>query len=107
MLAPLPDLIEQRRDEIRRLAERHHVMSLELFGSAATGQFDAAASDLDFVVRFEELPLDEHANAYFGLLEGLEDLFGRRIDLLEDAAIRNQYLREAIDDSKRRLYEAA
>jgi predicted DNA-binding protein (MmcQ/YjbR family) len=29
------------------------------------------------------------------------------IDLLEDAAIKNQYLREAIDDSKRRLYEAA
>lgn len=107
MLAPLPDLIEQRRDEIRRLAERHHVSRLELFGSAATGQFDAAASDLDFVVRFEDLSSEEHADAYFGLLEGLEDLFERRIDLLEDAAIKNPYLREAIEDSKRRLYEAA
>ncbi len=107
MRAPLPELIEHRRDEIRRLAERHHVTRLELFGSAATGEFDPASSDLDFIVRFGELPADEHADAYFGLLEGLEHLLGRPIDLLEDGAIRNKFLREAIDDSKRSLYEAA
>ncbi len=107
MSAPLPELIEARRAEIRGLAERHHVVSLALFGSAATGEFDSASSDLDFVVRFGEMPAAQHADAYFGLLDSLEQLFGRPVDLLEDQAIRNRYLRQAIDDSKRSLYEAA
>jgi len=107
MSEPLPDLIERHRSEIQRLSERHHVASLALFGSAATGELDTSSSDLDFVVRFAEMPASQHADAYFGLLESLQRLFERPVDLLEDAAIRNRFLRQAIDDSKRSLYEAA
>ena len=107
MRAPLPEIIEHRQSDIRGLAERHHVASLALFGSAAAGEFDPSRSDLDFVVSFREMTAAQHADAYFGLLEGLENLFGRQVDLLEDAAIRNPFLREAIDHSKRSLYEAA
>lgn len=107
MLAPLPT--SSNSAETRFGALPNGITSRVSSCSARLQQASLtwAASDLDFVVRFEELPSKEHADACFGLLEGLEDLFERRIDLLEDAAIKNPYLREAIEDSKRRLYEAA
>ena len=40
---------------------------------------------------------------YFGLLEELEDLFGRRVDLVEIGAVRNPYLRREIDEQKQTL----
>jgi predicted nucleotidyltransferase len=43
-------LIEQHRREIESLCARHGVRRLELFGSAARGQFDPAKSDVDFLV---------------------------------------------------------
>ena len=38
-----------------------------------------------------------YASAYFGLLEGLEQLFARPIDLVVDSAIRNPYLRRSVE----------
>ena len=49
------DLIERHRDELADLCRRHHVRTLEVFGSAADGTFNPATSDLDFLVEF--LPL--------------------------------------------------
>ena len=40
----------------------------------------------------------EHAESYFGLLEDLEDLLGRRVDLVEIEAVRNLYLRREIEE---------
>jgi predicted nucleotidyltransferase len=42
-------LIEQHRPEVATLCERFGVHSLEVFGSAADGDFDAARSDIDLV----------------------------------------------------------
>jgi uncharacterized protein len=49
----------------------------------------------------------EHADSFFGLLEDLEHLFGRRIDLLEPEPIANPYLWQSIERSRKVLYEAA
>jgi predicted nucleotidyltransferase len=46
----------------------------------------------------------DYADNYFSLKFALEDLLNRKIDLLEDKAIKNPYLRENIDDSKTLLY---
>lgn len=48
-------LIEQKRDDLNRLCERFKVQQLEIFGSAARGEFDPAKSDLDFLVEFQAL----------------------------------------------------
>lgn len=79
---------------------------LELFGSAAGQGFDRPLRDLDFLVVFEPSSPGEHANRYFGLLEGLEALFGRPIDLVELSAIRNPYFMESIEASRTPLYAA-
>lgn len=89
---------------IADLCRRHGVVRLELFGSATTSRYDPAHSDLDFLVEFEPRPGGGYADAYFGLLEGLEGHFGRPVDLVVESAIRNQYFRESVDRSKRLLY---
>lgn len=88
------------------LCRRYRVQRLELFGSGATGQDDPDRSDLDFLVEFEPLAEGTYADAYFGVLEGLEAMFCRPVDLVVDSAIRNRYFRESVDQTKTLLYAA-
>jgi predicted nucleotidyltransferase len=43
-------LIEQNRLALQRLCAEYRVARLEVFGSAVTGEFDPARSDLDLLV---------------------------------------------------------
>ena len=88
------------------ICRNRRVRTLEVFGSAVGDRFDDAESDLDFLVEFLPLRAGEHADAYFGLLEDLEKLFGRPIDLVMTRAIRNRYFKESIERSRVRLYAA-
>ncbi len=72
-------LVEQHRTELEALCRRYGVRRLELFGSAATGLAQSGGSDLDFLVEFDLLPPGGYADAYFGLLESLEALYGRPV----------------------------
>jgi len=91
---------------IEQLCVRYHVRRLELFGSAANGQFDEAASDLDFLVECEPLVPIDRADAYFGLLAAMQDLFEREVDLVEAEAITNPYFRKTVDKQRTVLYAA-
>ena len=89
--------IEEHRAELADLCRRHRVLRLALFGSATRDDFDPQRSDFDFLVDFEPLPPGEHADSYFGLLEALESLLGRPVDLVESSTLRNPYLRREIE----------
>jgi hypothetical protein len=99
-------MIGKHLQEIDGLCRRYQVRRLELFGSAAGDRFDADRSDIDFLVEFEPLADGEHANAYFGLLESLESLLARPVDLVMTGAIRNRYFLEAIKPSRTLVYAA-
>lgn len=101
------NLIEAKRSELRALCERYRVECLALFGSVLREDFDPEWSDLDFSVEFSPMAPEEHADAYFGLLEDLEELFGRRVELVEIRAVRNPYLRRSIEEEQETLYAAA
>ena len=102
----IPPQLRDKADPLQRLCRKHGVRQLELFGSAATGAFDPAHSDLDFLVEFEPLPEGRRADAYFGLREGLIELFGRPVDLVMVSAVRNPYFLENIASSRVLLYAA-
>ncbi len=103
----LIELVETKRGELSELCRRYGVERLYLFGSAATGRFVPASSDLDFVVEIaDRQPTGSYADRYFGLLEALERLFGRPVDLVVESAIRNPYFREAVEKTKTLLYAA-
>jgi predicted nucleotidyltransferase len=80
------------------------VSRLDLFGSATRSDFDPDASDLDFVVSFENFTIENAADRYFDLLSDLEQLFGRKVDLVTDASIRNPYFRKSVDQERVTLY---
>ncbi|HQE93135.1 MAG TPA: nucleotidyltransferase domain-containing protein [Anaerolineae bacterium] len=91
-------------DELAELCRKYGVKRLELFGSAARGDFAAQHSDIDFVVDFaEEHPLGAFEQ-YFGFKEALEQLFKRSVDLVEEQAIRNPYFRQAIAQDRTMIY---
>ena len=97
-------LIEQKRPELERVCRRRRVQRIELFGSAARPEFDPAHSDLDFLVTFQELERDQYADTYFGLLEDLQALFERPVDLVVASAIQNPYFRQAIESTRTLVY---
>ena len=82
----------RERDQLRRLGVRR----LGLFGSAARDAL-TEGSDLDFLVRLESKTFDRYMDLKFLL----EDLFGRKVDLvLEDSVkprLKEQILRDVID----------
>jgi predicted nucleotidyltransferase len=95
-----------RKNQIGELCRRFHVRRLELFGSAAVGRDIPGKSDIDFLVEFDTLPPSEYSSAYFGLLEALEDLFKRQVDLVVASTIENPYLLKSIEQTKELLYAA-
>jgi len=93
--------------DIERLCLRYRVRRLEVFGSASDpSRFDPETSDLDFLVEFQTIPVEEYADAYFGLLEALQTLFGRQVDLIMSEAIRNPYFLEKVNQSREEVYAA-
>ena len=60
--------------------------------------------DIDLLVDFKDVDLYSYADNYFDLKDALEKIFKRDVDLLEDKAIKNPYLRQSIDSSKQLIY---
>ncbi|HMD32626.1 MAG TPA: nucleotidyltransferase family protein [Candidatus Acidoferrales bacterium] len=98
--------IATHRKELEALCRRFSVRRLEVFGSAAAGNDRPGESDIDFLVEFGEFAPGAYADAYFGLLESLQDLFGCPVDLVVPSAIRNPYLAQAIERSRALVYAA-
>ncbi len=97
--------ISERAKELEQLCIDYRVQRLDLFGSAVTGQYNPEESDLDFVVEFQPLPAGEYADAYFGLLESLEQLFDCPVDLIIGSAIKNPYFLQSVEKTRTAVYE--
>jgi predicted nucleotidyltransferase len=100
-------LIEQHRLEVATLCERFGVQSLEVFGSAADGAFDAVCSDIDLLVEFNPDEAGSLFHRYFGLQEALESMFQRKIDLVSASALSNPYFIAAVNQSRQTVYASA
>lgn len=96
--------IEPHKHEIAGLCRRLGIRRLEIFGSAVTNDF-TLASDIDCLIEFEEKG-GSYFQRYFDLKYGSEKLFGRKVDVVVDSAIRNPYFREAVNHSRQLIYGA-
>ena len=100
-------IIEENLGDIEALCRRHGVRRLAVFGSGVRGDFDAAKSDLDFLVEFAPMSPRDHKESYFLLIEGLEALFSRSIDLVELQAVKNPFVKTRIEMDQETVYDAA
>lgn len=99
-------LVLSNEEQIRTLCRRHGVRTLRLFGSALRDDFEPGRSDIDLLVRFEDMPPGDYAEAYFGLLEELQELFGGPVDLVTESSLTNPWLRREIEAHQSVLYAA-
>ncbi|MCO5236199.1 MAG: nucleotidyltransferase domain-containing protein [Chitinophagaceae bacterium] len=91
-------------DEISKLCESHKVRSLYAFGSVLTDKFNKD-SDIDLIVDFADINLEDYADNYFDFKFSLQDLLKRPVDLLEYKAISNPYFRQAVNQQRQLVYE--
>jgi predicted nucleotidyltransferase len=99
------DLVEQKRSGIAEHCRRLNVRRLDVFGSAARGDFDPEKSDIDFLVEFNDHHKPGIANRYFDLEKSLMALFDRKVDLVVWRHFDNPYFRTSVEESKEPVYE--
>lgn len=103
--AKMIDLVEKNLPQIATLCRKHGVRNLELFGSAAQGQFDAATSDIDFFYEFDS-NLDRLADRYFGLSEELQEVLGCAVDLVSAVDAHNPFFLHVANRQRVSVYAA-
>ena len=88
-------VLEEKRDQILRIASRHGAHNIRVFGSVARGDADES-SDIDLLVDFE---LDRSLLDHAALVLDLEELLGRKVDVVTEKGIywllRRRILKEA------------
>ena len=94
-------IIDNNKEELIELCKKYRVAELDLFGSAATGDFDEEKSDIDFLVEFKKTVTQDRFDNFFNFLGELKELFNRPIDLVESGGLRNPYFIEMVNQTKR------
>jgi len=92
----IPEIIQDRKEQILALAARYGASNIRIFGSVANGTADEN-SDIDFLVDMEK------GRSLFdlgGLLMDLQELFNRKVDVVTEKGlherIRERVIRQAI-----------
>ena len=98
-------LIENQLQKIRDLCYEHQVETLHVFGSVLSEDF-SVESDIDILIQFQEMSHEQYAEYYFSLHEKLEQLFGRKVDLLTQRSLSNPYFIAKVERTKKLLYAA-
>lgn len=98
-------IIEDKLEELKRLCEKYDVETMYIYGSACTDNFNED-SDIDIIISFKELTVEEYTDNYFSLHSQLEKLFQRKIDLITERSITNPYFIESIEKTKQLIYAA-
>lgn len=91
------------KDQINKLCASHKVKSLYAFGSVLTSDFDTN-SDIDLIVGFKDIDVNDYADNYFDFKFSLQDIFNRPVDLLEEQAIKNPFFKQVVNQTKELVY---
>ncbi|HIK09171.1 MAG TPA: nucleotidyltransferase family protein [Oscillatoriaceae cyanobacterium M33_DOE_052] len=91
MTTSLRELLQEKREEILKIATKHGAYNLRIFGSVARGE-ERQDSDVDFLVDMES---DRNLLDRIGLRQDLEDFLGRKVDVATVKVLRD-FCRESI-----------
>ncbi|MHC4324759.1 MAG: nucleotidyltransferase family protein [Planctomycetota bacterium] len=91
----IPEIITDKKEQILVLAAKYGASNIRVFGSVANGTANAD-SDIDFLVDMEK---DRSLFDMGGLLMDLQELFGRKVDVVTENGlhwyIKNRIISEA------------
>jgi uncharacterized protein len=89
--------LHQYREQVLRLAEQHGARDVRLFGSLARGDADSK-SDVDLLVNLEQgRSLMDRA----ALAVALEDLLGRRVDVITERSLNGRVREQVLSETVR------
>ncbi len=90
-------------ENLNKLCINYNVEKMYFFGSVLSSKFNKN-SDVDLLVKFKKIELEEYFDNYINFKEKLKELFGREVDLLEEQTLRNPILIKSINNSKELVY---
>jgi len=89
------------KTDIEKICQELSLQHLDLIGSAAREDF-SVESDIDVLVTFAG---DENLfERFFSLKSRLEVIFKRKVDVVEERAIRNPFFKKAVNKDRIRVY---
>ncbi len=98
--------IKQYEDNIKKLCAQLSVKRMSICGSAATDQF-GPKSDIDVIVEFDRKANKNLFDEYFTLKEELEKIFNKPVDIIIERSVRNPFLKESLDSTRKDIYVAS
>jgi len=98
-------IVTDKIDELKKLCLVFNVKSMYVFGSVCTDKFNEN-SDIDILISFDNLSIEQYTDNYFELHYKLQDLFGRDIDLLTERSLSNPYFIQGLEKTKQLIYAA-
>lgn len=90
-------------DRIIALCKKYKVAKLWVFGSILTPRFNDD-SDVDFSVIFHYEQIQDMFVNFFDFIEDLQTLLGRKVDMVDETAIKNSHFRCELDRTKHLIY---
>ncbi len=101
----LQPVLQNKLSDIGILCKKHKVANLYAFGSVCTDRF-TEASDIDMLVSFHRnmIPEETFADNYLDLIDELESLLGKEVELVSETSLKNRYFISTVAKTKTPLY---
>lgn len=97
-------LMETHLADIQSVCKKRYVRNLYVFGSVLTNRFNKK-SDIDFLVEFEDFPVEDYADNYFDLCADLERILNRHVDLVTMRSVKNPYFESELLQTRQLIFE--
>lgn len=98
------NIIQKHLPQIQQLVRRHGVKTEYAFGSAVKENM-RNDSDVDFIIRFpENIDVETYADNYFALINDLENLLDKKVELVAEETLSNPYLIQSINSHKMQVF---
>ncbi len=96
-------IISENINKIIEYCKKYKVKELYAIGSVVTENF-TAESDIDLLIKFDNITIEEYTDNYFTLHKLFEKIFNRKIDLITDKSLNNPFFIKSIEKTKQLLY---
>jgi len=103
----MQNIIEQKKEELKKICETLQIKKLYAFGSVVSSDKFNDESDLDFLIAFKEnISPELYSDNYFRLHYKLREIFDREVDIITERSLSNPYFIENINKNKVLIYES-
>lgn len=96
-------IITKNIDKIKEYCKTYKVKELYAVGSVVSGNF-TKDSDIDLLIEFEPISIDEYTDNYFTLHTLFKKIFNREIDLITNKSLSNPFFIKSLESTKKLLY---